>query len=237
MKAHEFITRLDEARYGRRLSEDTKPVAEPPSHAPTSTAQWKTKSTGKSEDEGERMGGEKDAIKQSKHEIPAPVAKAPSHAPTSGKDYTTSGKGSSEDQGEKVSKEAIKETVNALLNGDEEVDVEALLGEGAHKPGCTCGFCQNKGKMGKKKEDEGEAEEKDGMNEDGYAGGTTRMAPPPVKRRLGGARMGFRSQVPKPKAAINPYQPAMEQKLATAKNAQRAIREMADELLDFPETE
>lgn len=32
--------------------------------------------------------------------------------------------------------------------------VAALLGEGGHKPGCTCGFCKNKGKgFGKKKKD------------------------------------------------------------------------------------
>ncbi len=231
MKAHEFITRLDEARYGRRVSEDTKPVAEKPSHAPTSTAQWKTKSgMGKSEDEGEKMGGEKDAIKQSKHEIPAPVAPPPSHAPTSGKDYTTTGKGSSEDEGEKVSKEAIKETVAALINGDEDIDVEALLGEGGHKDGCQCGFCMNLPKnKGKKKEDGGEEKESDGgMNEDGYASGTTRTAPPPAKHRL-----GFRSPLlakPRPKAAINPYQPAMEHKTGFSE----AIRKQADKLLDMP---
>lgn len=27
--------------------------------------------------------------------------------------------------------------------------------EGGHKAGCQCGFCKNKGKFGKKKEDEG----------------------------------------------------------------------------------
>lgn len=30
--------------------------------------------------------------------------------------------------------------------------VTGLLGEGAHKPGCTCGFCKNKGSFGRKKD-------------------------------------------------------------------------------------
>lgn len=238
MKAHEFISRLDEARYGRRVSEDTKPVAAAPSHAPTHTAQWKTDSQGKSDDQGEHTGPSGDAIKQSKHSIPTPVAPPPSHAPTSGKDYTTTGKGGSEDQGEKVSKEAIKETVRALIDGDGDVDVAALLGEGGHKAGCQCGFCKNKGKMGKKQAGVGEPSE----GEKPEKAMKESYAVPPVKRRLGGERMGFRSPITRPKmginpgtpASINPNQPAME-RLDRASNSAKAIQEMADELLEAPD--
>ena len=249
MKAHEIISALDEAKYGhRRINEDGKPVADSPSHAPTSTAQWKTPSSGKSEDEGERMGGEKDAIKKGSSSIPAPVAKAPSHAPTSGTDYTTSGKGSSEDQGEKISKEAVKEELlDQLINAEDETDIEAIMAEaeiseGGHKPGCQCGFCKNKGKLGKKADD---SEKKEGDEKDSMSEGRFPMRRPmgrpgmPVKRRLGGERMGFRhpsAVSPRPKAAINPYQPAME-RLDTSGNPNRTIQEMADELLEAPETE
>jgi hypothetical protein len=228
MKAYDFITRLDQARYGRSVSEDTKPVAPAPSHAPTSGKDYTTTGKGSSEDQGERMGGEKDAIKQSKHEIPAPVAAAPSHAPTSGKDYTTTGKGSSEDQGEKISKEAIKETVAALIDGEGEFDLEALLGEGGHKPGCKCNFCMNLPRNKGKKADSDEDEKKDGMQEAYGAPSMRRPAAPtaPPMRR----RMGFRSQVPRPKAAINPYQPAMEH----ASSFNESVSRMADKLLDFP---
>jgi hypothetical protein len=249
MKAHEFISRLDDAKNGHRVVEDSAPVAASPSHAPTKTAQWKTDGKGKSDDQGERMGGEKDAIKQKKTSIPTPVAAAPSHAPTSGTDATTTGKGSSEDQGEKVSKEAMKEALSGLLDGDE-LDIEALLGdavvEGGHKAGCKCGFCMNKGKMGKKadaKDDDDEGD-KDKMEENYGPGGMGRRPPMPgaartmpIKRRLGGGagRMGFRHPVrPPAKAAINPYQPAME-RLDTSSNPQQAIQEIADELLEAPD--
>lgn len=239
MNAYRFISALDDARHGkRRMAEDQDAVGKSPSHAPTSTAQWKTPSSGKSEDEGERMGGEKDAIKMSKQSIPAPVAKAPSHAPTSGKDYTTTGKGGSEDEGEKVNKEAVKENlINALIDNDE-TDVAAILGEtelherGAHKAGCTCGFCKNKGSFGKKKD----GEEKDEDDDDGDMSEAIHHPHPMAQPRQ---RMGFRhpSAVrPRPKA-INapgqaPYQPSMESRKG-AKG--RSIEEVADSLLEAPE--
>jgi len=266
MKAHEFISRLEEAKYGRRrVREDKGAVADSPSHAPTSTAQWKTPSSGKSEDEGERTGGEKDAIKQSKHSIPAPVAKAPSHAPTSGKDATTTGKGSSEDQGEKVSKEAMKEgLLRRLIDADEDMDItaimaEAELAEGGHKAGCACGFCKNKGSFGKKKEEKSEEGDDDDKDDDmsesalpprrpagraGFGAPAKPGAAIPGKigqpRRVGGG-MGFRhpsATAPRPraKAAMAAYQPSME-RLETSKNAARTIEEMADELLEAPGTE
>ena len=74
MRAYEFISRMEQAKYGhRRVSEDAAPVASKPSHAPTSTTQWKTPSSGKNMDGGTKEGG-KDAITPSKHSIPAPVA-------------------------------------------------------------------------------------------------------------------------------------------------------------------
>lgn len=255
MKAHQLISALDEARFGRRLTEDGKPVADSPSHAPTSTAQWKTKGTGKSSDEGERMGGEKDAIKKSETAIPAPVAKEPSHAPTSTAQWKTKGgEGKSEDEGEKISKEAMKENLlDQLING-EEADIEAIMAEaeiseGGHKPGCQCGFCKNKGKMGKKSDDEGEKadDDKDDMTEGhmpmrrpmGRPGAPGAGGGMPIKRRLGGERMGFRhpsAASPRPKAAINPYQPAME-RLDKSGSPRKTIQEMADELLESPGTE
>lgn len=249
MKAHEFISRLDDAKYGRRqVSEDSipAPVAPAPSHAPTSGKDATTKGQGKSEDEGEAV---KKAYKQPSGSIPAPVAPAPSHAPTSGKDYTTTGQGKSEDEGEPI-KKAMKEAVRQLIDGDGDIDINALI-EGDHKAGCQCGFCKNKGSFGKKKQDgdkgadkggkaPGVGKPKDGdkpeksMNEAGMMG---RL---PFKRRLGGDRMNFRQQLrtpPKgcvpPKAAINPHQPAME-RLDTAADPDAAIQEMADQLLEAP---
>lgn len=244
MKAHEFISRLDEARYGkRRAFEDKAPVAAAPSHAPTSTAQWKTDSQGKSEDHGEKSGGEGDAIKKSKSSIPAPIAKSPSHAPTSSSGYSTTGKGSSEDKGENVSKEAMKEAIDGLLDGDTS-EFFSLLREGAHKPGCQCGFCKNKGRFGRKKEEDEGDDEGGEMQED--CGCDHPHAPGhglPLKRRLGGEhRLGFRSRVPaRPKATtmpanINPNQPAME-RLDAAYATSEMIQEMADELLESPNRE
>lgn len=241
MKAHEFISRLDEARHGRRVSEDSipAPVAPAPSHAPTSGKDATTKGQGKSEDEGETV---KKAYKQPSGSIPAPVAAAPSHAPTSGKDYTTKGDGKSEDEGEKVSKEAMKETLRQLIDGDED-DVAALLSEGGHKEGCTCGFCarmkENKASKGGGKKDkapgvgkpgEGEKPEK-AMQEAG-------MMRAPLRRRLGTeGRMNFRQQYKVPpkacgvpsKAAINPMQPSMENL-----DVDGSIQAMADRLLEAP---
>jgi hypothetical protein len=244
MKVHQFISRLDEARFGRRVIENE--VADAPSHAPKSSSGYTTPSSGKSEDKGERMGGERDAIKKSSSSIPTPVAKAPSHAPTSGKDATTSGKGSSEDQGEKVSKEAMKENLlNRILNAEYASDIQDILrrtsvSEGRHKPGCKCGFCANMRKFGKKST--GSAEEPveenhlaPSIGSGGRPGAAAR--PFPAKRRLGGERMGFRhpsAATPRPKAAINPNQPAME-RLDTSSNARRTISEMADALLEAPD--
>src|SRR5208337_2234465 len=192
MKAHQLISAMDEARFGRRLTEDDKPVADSPSHAPTSTAQWKTKGTGKSSDEGERMGGEKDAIKKSETAIPAPVAKAPSHAPTSTAQWKTKGGfgGHSDDEGEKISKEAMKENLlDQLING-EDADIEAIMAEadiheGGHKPGCQCGFCKNKGKFGKKANDDGE---KKGDDDDDVSEGSQS-----AYRAVNGMQRGMRS--------------------------------------------
>lgn len=245
MKAHEYISRLDEARTGRRMSEDTAPVAPAPSHAPTSGKDYTTTGKGSSEDQGETV---KKGYKQPSGDIPAPVAPAPSHAPTSGKDATTTGQGKSEDEGEKVSKEAMKEAINRLLDGDG--DVNDLLSE-AHKPDCKCGFCErmreNKGNKGKKKEDD-KAEK---VQEGGYMGrpGRGLMGRPHMgsggvgmgMKRPG--RMNFRQQVRpqahpgsmglRPKATINPNQPAME-RLDSAGNSDAAIQEMADRLLEAP---
>ena len=257
MKAHELISALDEAKYGnRRITEDKAPVADAPSHAPTSTTQWKTSGTGKSKDEGSRTGGEKDAIKKSETSIPAPVAKAPSHAPTSTAQWKTKGgDGKSEDEGEKISKEAMKENLVAqLIDADDEADIEAImaeaeLSEGGHKPGCQCGFCKNKGKMGKKSDDD-DGEKKDDEESGGMSEAHMPMRRPmgrpgmPIKRRLGGERMGFRhpSAGPRPKAAslpggaINPNQPSMEH-LDRSSNPRKTIEEMADELLEAPDTQ
>lgn len=253
-KVHEFISALDEARYGRQVTEDKAPVAPAPSHAPTSTAQWKTSGTGKSDDQGERTGGEKDAIKKSDSAIPAPVAPPPSHAPTSTAQWKTKGgEGKSDDEGEKVSKEAMKENLmQQIINAEDFEDIEAILAEadlpeGGHKPGCQCAFCKNKGKFGKKDDQKGsedEPEDKTGMSE-AYM---PMRRPPyrmPIRRRLGGDRMSFRhpsAAAPRPKAAslpggtINPNQPAME-RLDTSSNSKKTIREMADELLEAPEFE
>ena len=242
MKAYEFITRLDEARHARRVNEDTTPVAPAPSHAPTSGKDHTTKGQGKSEDEGEPV---KKGYKQPSGSIPAPVAPAPSHAPTSGKDYTTTGDGKSEDEGEKISKEAVKETLRQLIDGDD-ADVNALLSEGGHKPGCTCGFCtrmkQNKDGKGKsdkpKDDDETEKDVKESFGGGMAAAGRPPLRPP-MRRRLGNeGRMNFRQQVKLPpkacgvpsKAAINPMQPAME-RLDSSPNA---IQELADQLLEAP---
>jgi hypothetical protein len=266
MKAHEFIARLDEARYGRRVTEDAAPVAKSPDHAPTSTAQWKTPSSGKSKDEGERTGGEKDAIKKSDSAIPAPIAKAPSHAPTSTAQWKTAGQGKSDDEGEKISKEAMKEDLlDQLINSDEEVDIEAIMAEAelreaGHKAGCQCGFCKNMGKL--KKKDSGDDGGNDDDNKDdgkepvaeagmmrrpGRSFGGPAKLGAPLRGRIGKpmaagargpgpARMGFRhpsATSPRPKAAINPHQPAME-RLDAARNPARAIQQMADELLESP---
>lgn len=257
MKVHQLISSLDEAKYGNgQVNEDTAPVADSPSHAPTSTAQWKTPSSGKSKDEGERTGGEKDAIKKSDSAIPAPVAKAPSHAPTSTAQWKTKGgEGKSEDEGEKISKEAMKENLlDQLINADDEADIEAIMAEaeiseGGHKPGCQCGFCKNKGKFGKKSDDEGEKKDDEG-EKDSMAEAHMPMRRPmgrpgmPLRRRLGGERMGFRhpSAGPRPKAAslpggaINPNQPSMEH-LDSSSNPKKTVQEMADELLEAPEIE
>lgn len=257
MKAHQFISALDEARHGsRRVSEDTTPVAKAPSHAPTSSAGYKTASSGKSKDEGERMGGSKDAIKKAEHSIPAPVAKAPSHAPTSSAGYKTPSSGKSDDEGEKVNKENVKEElINRLADADSVEDIQAIMAEGelnerGHKAGCTCGFCKNKGSFGKKKKDEGSEgdDDKEGMEEG--------LQPPMGRPSLGmgkrpgqrppmkpmGQRMGFRhpsAAQPRPKANMAPaagYQPSME-RLERSSKPGRAISEMADELLEAPDSE
>jgi hypothetical protein len=253
MKAHQFISALDDARYGnRRVQEDTTPIAKAPSHAPTSSAGYKTPSSGKSKDEGERMGG-KDAIKKAEHSIPAPIAKAPSHAPTSSAGYKTSGEGKSKDEGEKINKENVKEElIDRLADADSVEDIQAImaegeLAEGGHKAGCTCGFCKNKGSFGKKKKDEGgdddKGDDKEGM-EEGLQPPMGRPMPGMGKRpgqRPGmkppGQRMGFRhpsAAQPRPKAAMAPYQPSMERLERSSKPGQ-AISEMADELLEAPE--
>ena len=242
MKAHEYISRLDDARHGHRMTEDKAPIAAAPSHAPTSTAPWKTPSSGKSSDGGARTGGEKDAIKKADHAIPAPIEKSPSHAPTSTAQWKTDSSVKSDDEGEKVSKEAMKEALASLIDGDTS-EIEALLSEetfaeGGHKTGCKCGFCLNKGKFGKKKDgekDDGEKDDEEKMHEaiTGYGPGPVRA--PMIKRRLGGQRMGFHHPVqPRAKAAINPYQPAME-RLDTASRVDQAIQEIADDLLEAPE--
>lgn len=261
MKVHEFISSLDEAKYGRRRLGEENEVAKSPSHAPTSTAQYKTPSSGKSKDEGEKTGGEKDAIKKSDSAIPAPVAKAPSHAPTSTAQWKTKGE-KSEDEGEKVSKEAMKENlIRDILDSEGDVDVAALIAqadisEGGHKAGCQCGFCKNKGKFGKKndgskshegsKDREGSKGREDGMSESHVPPMRPSMGKPPM-RRPGAApgRMGFRHPAAaRPKAlgtpakylSGGPYasnQPSMEA-LHSAKNSARAISEMADKLLPAP---
>lgn len=252
MKAHQFISALDEARYGsRRVQEDTAPVAKAPSHAPTSSAGYKTPSSGKSKDEGERTGGSKDAIKKAEHSIPAPIAKAPSHAPTSSSGYKTSGEGKSKDEGEKVNKENVEEDlIERLADAESVEDIQALmsegeLAEGGHKAGCQCGFCKNKGSFGKKKKDEGgegDDEGKEDMEEN---------LRPPMGRPMHGMgkrpgqrpapqRMGFRhpsAAQPRPKANMAPaagYQPSME-RLERSSKPGKAISEMADELLEAPE--
>lgn len=256
MKVSDFISALDEARYGNHGLQEDDAVAEAPSHAPTKTSQWKTPSTGKSEDHGERMGGEKDAIKQSKNSIPAPVAKSPSHAPTSGKDYTTTGKGGSEDQGEKISKEAVKEElIHQLIDAEDEDDISAIMAEaelterGAHKSGCKCGFCLNKSSFGKKKE-EGADDKKSDMSEampmrrpSPRAGfgvpakkGITLRGKIGKPKSVGAPTMGFRhpsSISPRPKAIVAPYQPSMEN--AARRKTGKSVQEMADELLESPE--
>ena len=264
MKAHQFISALDEARYGsRRVQEDTAPVAKAPSHAPTSSAGYKTPSSGKSKDEGERMGG-KDAIKKSEHSIPAPVAKAPSHAPTSSAGYKTPSSGKSDDEGEKINKENVKEElINRLADADSVEDIQAIMAEGeiaegGHKAGCQCGFCKNKGSFGKKKKDEGSegGDDKEGMEEGlqppmgrpMHGMGKRPGQRPPMKPM--GQRMGFRhpsAAQPRPKAAMGAYprpkanmapaagyQPSME-RLERSSKPGRAISEMADELLEAPE--
>lgn len=255
MKAHQFISALDEARYGgRRVAEDTAPVAKAPSHAPTSSAGYTTPSSGKSKDEGERMGGSKDAIKKSDSAIPAPVAKAPSHAPTSSAGYETKGEGKSSDEGEKISKEAMKENLVNLLLNDDDADIEAMmaeaeLSEGGHKAGCKCGFCMNKGKFGKKSDDDGEkkdeGDDKEGMEEAMPIRPPMGRPTPGTMRRPGqrpggpGQRMGFKhpsATSPRPKAAMAPYQPSMENR-ERSKNSGRGISEMADRLLAAPDSE
>jgi len=227
MKVHEFISSLDEAKYGRRrVAEDTVDVAKSPSHAPTSSAGYKTPSSGKSKDEGEKNGGEKDAIKKSETSIPAPIAKAPSHNPTSSAGYKTSGEGKSKDEGEKISKEAMKENlIRDILDSDGDVDVAALIAqadisEGGHKAGCQCGFCKNKGKFGKKKDEGGEGGEKEEGKEDMQEHAMPPMRPmggKPPMRAMGGkppmarpgaapaGRMGFRHPAaPRTKALGTP---------------------------------
>jgi hypothetical protein len=245
MKAHEYISRLDDLRHARRMTEDTNDVAPAPLHAPTSGKDHTTTGQGKSDDEGEPV---RKAYKQPSGNIPAPVAPAPSHAPTSGKDYTTTGQGKSEDEGEKISKEAMKEAVRQLIDGD--ANVQDLLSEGGHKPGCQCGFCKNKGSFGKKKKEgdsdqDGVGKPKEGSQPDKAmqeAGISGRLGAPvrPLGRRGLSDRFNFRQPVRPPakgcvppKAAINPYQPAME-RMDSAPSVNRAIREMADRLIDDP---
>lgn len=246
-KIHEFISDLDEAKYGSRRVAEGDEVASSPDHAPTSTKQWKTPSSGKSEDEGEKVS--KEAIKKSDASIPAPVAKAPSHAPTSTAQWKTKD-GNSSDEGEKISKEAMKENlIRTIIDSDGDVDVAALITqadvqEGGHKAGCGCGFCKNKGSFGKKKEDAEKKDEKpDDAMEENYGGPARplpRPAAAPMKRRLSGGpgpgagRMGFRHPAgPRPKAAMAPYQSSMEN-LDKSANAGKSIQEMADKLLEAP---
>jgi len=251
MKVDEFITRLDEARYGRRMSEDTKPVAPAPSHAPTHTAQWKTKGTGKSSDEGEHTGPSGDAIKKKETSIPTPIAPKPSHAPTSTAMFHTDKAVKSSDEGEKISKEAIKEAVRRLIDSDEPLDYAELLGEAGHKAGCNCGFCQrmreNKG-GGKKKEGGGGLEPvKEDFDTLGHRMRPgVRSGPMPIKRRLGGGvgRMGFRSPLrPKalgmPSPGMSGNQPSQGPGLSDSqrrpKNAPKSVQEQADALLEAPD--
>jgi hypothetical protein len=250
MKAYQIVSALDEARQGSRfLREDTAPVAASPSHAPTSTAQWKTPSSGKSKDEGSRTGGEKDAIKKSDSAIPAPVAKAPSHAPTSTAQWKTGGEATSKDDGEKISKEAMKEDLVNVLLADDEADIEAIMdeaeiSEGGHKAGCQCGFCKNKGKFGKKAKEEGndDGENKEEKVSEGRMpmhrsmGRPMGRPQPSAGRRLGGNRMNFHHpSATRPKAtslpggAMSGNQPSME--------SRRSIQNIADELLTSPEDE
>jgi hypothetical protein len=245
MKAAEFITRLDEARHGRRVTEDTTPIAPAPSHAPTHTAQWKTASHGMSKDEEGNDYGEKGSgIKKKETAMPTPIGKSPSHAPTSTAQWKT-GSDSKEDEGETPGKEAMKENLfRALTDSNDEDEIQAILAshglsEGGHKPGCKCAFCANKGKFGKKseempKEDDHDDDDDDKMTEGFHAnhagmGGFGQRVKKDIFR---GSRMGFRHSKPRPKAAygpgpdnINPNQPAMES----------SIERMADKLLDYPE--
>ena len=179
-----------------------------------------------------RLDAARDARRMS--EDTTPVAPAPSHAPTSGEDKTTKGQGKSEDEGEPI-KKAMKEAVRRLVAGDASA-INAILSEKGHKAGCKCGFCANKGKFGKKegtcKPEDGEQPEK-AMQEGGIGGRGCHVP-------RGKARMGFRHPIgapragaPRPKATINPLQPAMEQ-LDAASNFDAAIQEMADRLLEDP---
>ena len=163
MKAFELISRLDEARQGRRVTEGVPaPVAPAPSHAPTSGEDPTTTGKPESEDEGETV---KKAYKQPSASIPAPVAPAPSHAPTSGKDYTTTGGVSIDDEGQPIEK-SMKEAIQRLIGGDTDA-IENFLKEGGHKSGCQCGFCKNKGGFKKKGECKTDADCKDDSKSDG----------------------------------------------------------------------
>lgn len=55
------------------------------------------------------------------------------------------------------------------MNGEETMEdndkAKQGLNEGKHKAGCTCGFCANKGKMGKKKEDGDDKSDSDDKKE------------------------------------------------------------------------
>ncbi|MBV5345019.1 MAG: hypothetical protein JZU63_05535, partial [Rhodoferax sp.] len=173
-----------------------------------------------------------------------------SHAPTSGEDYTTKGQGSSQDKGEAV-KKAMKEAVNQLLDGDSSA-IDSFLGEGGHKAGCTCGFCKNKGKFGKKKsEDDGES---DCDKADKPMDENLTLHPDTQPPRPGGDRIGFRKPLSRPDrlkgerglegwrrgpkqnpslsrhyAGGKPGTPSME-----CLNTNHTIQSIADRFLDYP---
>lgn len=204
MKAFDLITALDEAKNGHV-------VAKTPSHAPTSGTDPTTKGKGHSEDHGQAVKKAKAfAGSAGKGKV---VAATPSHAPTSGADPTTTGKGHSEDEGETV-KKAIKDSVDAFLN--DELDAEAFLAEGAHKPGCQCGFCKNKGSFSKnkKKDDESatdsDSTDKEDNNDDDESIAECDMPSPARNKKKKQAGIG------KPAAGVNPKKAIKEADMATA---------------------
>jgi len=83
--------------------------------------------------------------------------------------------------------------------------IKAMISEGGHKAGCTCGFCKNKGSFGKKKKEDNKEPEEPKEPENPVSEGRDDIGKLPFSRegKAYARRSGLASMKRQPKDYIN----------------------------------